>query len=202
MAHSELPHVRKGRIFVTRKRRKADAAERSARRGIQVLFGFLRVLLLVLLSAAAAAAVLFLVFRPVVMGDASMSGTLERGDVLLANRIRTYCADPKRGDLVSFSRNGKWMVKRVIALPGEWVEIVRGNVFIDSRPLTEEGYRTVPAGDMEKKYVPEGCYFVLGDDRTILADSRLEEVGLVRRQEVAAINGVRIYPLYRITLFG
>ncbi len=185
-----------------RKGKKADAALRRSRKGIPILFGILRVLLLVFLSAAAAAAVLFLVFRPVVMGDASMSGTLERGDILLADRIRTYCEDPKRGDLISFSRNGKWMVKRVIALPGEWVEIVRGNVYIDSRPLTEEGYRTVPAGDMAKRYVPEGYYFVLGDDRTVLADSRLEEIGLIRRQEVAAINGVRIYPLYGITFFG
>ena len=87
-------------------------------------------------------------------------------------------------------------------MPGEWVEIVRGNVYIDSRPLTEEGYRTVPAGNMEKRFVPEGSYFVLGDDRTVLADSRLEEIGMIRRREVAAINGVRVYPFYSLTVFG
>ena len=133
------------------KKRRANGIEtrRGTRSGIPVFFGFVRVLVLIMISAVVAAAVLFVFFRPVVVGDASMSGTLEYGDILLANRVRTYCADPKRGDLIAFARNGEWMIKRVIAVPGEWVEIVRGNVYIDSRPLTEKGYRTVPAGSME-----------------------------------------------------
>lgn len=194
MAGRGLPVVREGRVFVKRRLKN--------RTGRPLLFGILRILILTAISAAVAAAVLFVLFRPVVMGDASMSGTLERGDILLANRLRTYCADPKRGDLIAFSRNGEWMIKRVIAMPGEWVEIVRGSVYIDSRPLTENGYRTVPAGNMEKRFVPEGCYFVLGDDRTFLADSRLDEIGLIRRREVEAINGVRVYPFYSLTVFG
>lgn len=109
--------------------------------------------------------------RRFIISELSMAPALRPGDRLLAQRIRR----PHRGDVVFFThprREGFWLVKRVIGLPGEEVRIVDGRVVIDGSDREDlwAGASTVPEGDWT---VPQGHMFVLSDARhRTLADSR------------------------------
>jgi signal peptidase I len=109
--------------------------------------------------------------RRFIISELSMAPALRPGDRLLAQRLRR----PLRGDVVFFThprREGFWLVKRVIGLPGEEVRIVEGRVVIDGSHSEDPwaGAPTVPEGEWE---VPPGHMFVLSDARhRTLADSR------------------------------
>ena len=146
---------------------------------------------------------IFLAVRSVVQNfrveGASMDPTLHTGQYLLINKVLYARADgtllermvpdrtpndtpnfifggPERGDIVVFLSPGqtdKDFIKRVIALPGETVRIVNGQVFVNGKPI-EEPYITHRATyDLESKVVPPGSYFVLGDNRPNSSDSHL-----------------------------
>ena len=180
---------------------KEKAFRSEGRKNIWFLQGAARFLFFFAVTAAIICFLLLIWFRPVVIGDISMGNTLEEGEIFLADRLSIYVREPERGDLVLFKRDETLFIKRIIAMPGERVEIVNGQVFIDSVPLDESMYEIVSAGDMEPFLISENAFFVLGDDRTILADSRLEEIGTVGRKEVIAVNGVRIFPIFRFIVF-
>jgi len=150
----------------------------------------LRALLLTLLAFALVAASVETV---VVDGD-SMQPALVSGQHLLVNKLAYARADqsplvsggedrlrylfggPRRGDLMVFRFPGvpeRELVKRLIGLPGEEVEIVRGQVFVDGRALAEP-YLAV-SGDYSypRQRIPAGQYFVLGDNRPESNDSHL-----------------------------
>ena len=106
----------------------------------------------------------------------SMISTLNVDDLVVANRLAYVFKDPERGDIIFFAfpdDESLTYVKRIIGLPGEKVEIKKRQVYINDEPL-DEPYLN---GRMEKEeagpfYVPEGCYFVMGDNRNISVDSR------------------------------
>ncbi|HQW50651.1 MAG TPA: signal peptidase I, partial [Tepidiformaceae bacterium] len=136
----------------------------------------------------------------------SMLPTLEDGQFLIVNKLvysevdmeklgkyvpfinagddeqRHIFHGPERGDIVVLRDPRKPetdLIKRVIGLPGETVEIVNGKVFINDM-LLEEPYITTPWNDTKTKIlIPEGEYYVLGDNRDNSLDSRSSQVGLV-----------------------
>ena len=136
----------------------------------------------------------------------SMYPTLEDGQFLIVNKLvysevdveklskfipfvdpgddpkRNVFHGPERGDIVVLRDPRKPetdLIKRVIGLPGETVEIVGGKVYINDR-LLEEPYITTPWNDTRPKIlIPEGEYYVLGDNRDNSLDSRSSQVGLV-----------------------
>ncbi|MEZ3433113.1 MAG: signal peptidase I [Lachnospiraceae bacterium] len=121
------------------------------------------------------------------IGD-SMRPVLENGDVVLVNRLVYNARRPRRGDIIVFkpkgNENSHYYIKRVIALPGETVEIIENRIYIDGEKL-DEPYETtnidyvgLVSGEMKLK---EDEYFVLGDDRESSEDSRNPEVGSVKR---------------------
>lgn len=107
----------------------------------------------------------------------SMSPTLEAGDHILVTPMARYLGGtaPERGDVVVF-RNPEvgpgYFVKRVIALPGEHVELRDGSVRIDGRVL-EEPWTAEPTQGSLSEIVPAGHVFVLGDHRGDSIDSRV-----------------------------
>ncbi len=123
-------------------------------------------------------------------GD-SMKPVLNNGDVVLVNRFSYTFGSPKRGDLIVFkpkgNENNHDYIKRVVALPGETVELVEGGIYIDGEKL-DESYETTPLTDVgivtDKITLEEDEYFVLGDDRQNSEDSRDMEVGNVKRSEI------------------
>lgn len=124
------------------------------------------------------------------VGD-SMNPVLKNGDVVLVNRIVYNAASPKRGDIIVFkpkgNENAHYYTKRIIGLPGETVEIIEGSVYIDGEKL-EESYETSEiksVGILTEKTTLKGDeYFVLGDNRENSEDSRMADVGMVKRSYI------------------
>lgn len=149
------------------------------------------------LIVVAAVAVLIsnLLFPVLRIYGVSMEPALVNGNVVLAVRDGFY----DRGDVIAFYYNNKILVKRAIGLPGEWVDIdENGNVSIDGR-LLEETYLSQKAlgeCDIEFPYqVPDGRYFVIGDNRSISSDSRNSSVGCVAEEQIIGELVFRIWPL-------
>lgn len=125
----------------------------------------------------------------------SMSPTLTNGDIVAAMRYGSY----ERGDIVAFYYNEQILVKRIIGLPGEMVDIdADGNVSIDGEPLDEPYLDEKALGEcnIELPYqVPEGRYFVMGDNRSVSSDSRSSQVGCVAEEQVIGKLIFRLWPL-------
>ena len=106
----------------------------------------------------------------------SMEPTLRTNQYLLVNKVSYMIGEPKRGDVVvlKFPQDPRRdFIKRVVALPGEEVEVRGGVVYIDNRALDEPYVLSKPAYPYSKKRVPAGSYFVLGDNRNNSHDSHV-----------------------------
>lgn len=143
-----------------------------------------------------------------VSGD-SMLDTLHNGDQLI---ITGYNYTPKCGDIVIIAKNAsktelgriytnKPLVKRIVATEGQTVEIKDGCLYVDDVKQQEDYARTLTEdnGFKGKQTVPEGCIFVLGDNRGDSADSRL--IGFIPKQYVMGKVLCRIYPFDSIAAF-
>jgi signal peptidase I len=104
----------------------------------------------------------------------SMVATLEDNQVLVVNKLGYRLHDPQRGDIIVFrdphTPNRK-LIKRVIGLPGETVEIQQGQVFINGQPLEEPYIQNPGYYSSPPTQIPDGQYFVLGDNRNNSSDS-------------------------------
>lgn len=137
-----------------------------------------------------------------ISGD-SMLGTLADGNMIVT--LRTERVEP--GDLaVFFSSGGKLLVKRVIAEAGDEVNILGdGTVTVNGEVLEEPYAANKACGDYDIKLpyvVPQGRYFVLGDNRTISIDSRNSALGCVSGEQIIGKAVVKIWPLEEVRLLG
>lgn len=132
--------------------------------------------------------------------SASMEPTIMTGDRLIGNRLAYINSDPQRGDIVIFlypDNENEIFIKRVIGLPGETVTIREGLVYIDdsSYPLDESSYvTTTPLGDFGPFEVPEGAYFMMGDNRNNSMDSRYWNRHYVFKDKILGKAWVRYFP--------
>ena len=123
-------------------------------------------------------------------GD-SMSPVLKNGDVVLINRIVYDARKPRRGEIIAFRPNGNenahYCIKRVVGLPGETVQIKDGKIYIDGKVQKKNVYTSDLdfAGIAEKKLtLGDTEYFVLGDNSAGSDDSRLADIGNVKREDI------------------
>ena len=133
-----------------------------------------------------------LCFRVVVVSGPSMNNTLVDGDwLLLAGSV--FYGQPKQGDIVVASKdsydNGTPIIKRVIALEGQTVDIdfEQGIVYVDGVALDEPYIKaptTLDEGMPFPMVVSEGCVFVMGDNRGNSKDSRSPQIGLIDKREI------------------
>lgn len=132
----------------------------------------------------------------------SMIPTIQINDHLIINRIPLYFSDPKPGDIVVFHHD-KELIKRVIGVPGDTLDIKDGQVYINGSPL-DEPYLYEPNSTysfmMEEIVfpleIPDQMYFMMGDNRNNSEDSRY--FGMINRKEIYAKSGICIWPLSRI----
>jgi signal peptidase I len=137
-----------------------------------------------LFSATASLLIILFLYQPVRVEGISMLPRLVDQDRLFINKFVYHFEDISRGDVVVFRYprdTTKSYIKRIIALPGDKLRIVHGQVFVNDKPIAEqyvpEEYRDTKSVDA--MIVPAGEYYVLGDHRCIASDSR--DFGPVRR---------------------
>lgn len=123
-------------------------------------------------------------------GD-SMKPVLQNGDVVLVNRLIYNASKPKRGDIIAFKPNGNenthYSIKRVVGLPGETVQIKDGSVYINGKETLEHIFAEdiEEAGIADEPVILKGTeYFVLGDNHLSSDDSRMADIGNVKRSEI------------------
>ena len=139
--------------------------------------------------------------------SASMEDTVMTGDRIIAFRLAYVFSQPKRFDIVVFKfpdNESIYYIKRIIGLPGETVDIKNGKVYIDGsgEPLDDGFIRETQdiEGDM-RFVVPEGCYFMMGDNRNNSVDSRYWNRKFVEKKKILGEAVIRYYPLNGIKVF-
>jgi signal peptidase I len=152
-----------------------------------------------LLSAALVLAIALVLTHPVyrIYGTAMLPG-LSDGDIVIAVKDD----QPKQGDVVALSYNNKVLIRRVIAVSGDEVDIDRsGNVFVNGG-LLQESYlsgKSYESCDIQLPCkVEDKHFFVMGDNRSLALDSRQTEIGCPAAENVLGKAAFRIWPLHRI----
>lgn len=124
----------------------------------------------------------------------SMEPSLHHGQYLVVNKAVYWFHPPQRGDVIVFrslENPDRDLIKRVIALPGETVEIKEGKVYIDGAPLNDP--YDEPDYIYPSRQVPDGYYFVLGDNRNSSSDSHVW--GMLPRENMIGKAWLSYWPL-------
>ena len=128
----------------------------------------------------------------------SMLPTLETGEKIFVTRYTYYFQEIERGDIVVCDFPSDYYpdhyVKRVIGLGGEKVSIKNGVVYINGEALSEDYILSPPIDDMEETVVPEGCVFVMGDNRNNSTDSRKSYIGPINKKLIIGKARCILFP--------
>lgn len=146
------------------------------------------------------------VFQPHQVKGASMDPTFHDGQYIITSKIAYRLDKPKLGDVVVFKSTQDIdyeFIKRIIAVPGDRVKIKDGVVFVNGNPLTEY-YTQSPTNPFSNGFIredeeisiPQGAYFVLGDNRIRSSDSR--DWGFVPYNAIVGKVIFRYYPFDKI----
>jgi len=158
--------------------------------------GVLRSTIGILITVAAVAILIAVLLLPVLqIYGKSMNPTLEEGNIVLSVKGSEF----KTGDVIAFYYNNKILVKRVIANPGDWVDITEdGTVYVNSREIKEPYIRVKALGETNitlPYQVPESKLFVMGDNRDVSVDSRNTAVGCVAEEQIVGKIVYRVWPI-------
>ncbi|MBR6472880.1 MAG: signal peptidase I [Firmicutes bacterium] len=170
------------------------------------ILGWIRDILIAILIAL----IVLALFKPIIIQQHSMEPNFYQGDyVITFKQAYRFSAQPEQGDIIVFrstlkDSNGKDknLIKRVIAVGGDTLEIIDGYVYVNGEELDEpyvleEGM----SGDMDRITVPEGKLFCCGDNRAVSVDSRDEDVGFVDEHDIVGKVILRLYPFNKIQTF-
>lgn len=160
----------------------------------------LRSTVFALVTAAAAAVLVATLWMPVLqIFGSSMTPTLQEGQIVVS--VKDDAMEP--GDIVAFYYGNKVLIKRYIAGPGSWVDIQEdGTILLDGVVLEEPYLQEKAFGicDLEFPYqVPEGTYFLVGDQRETSVDSRHSSVGCIAEDQIV---GKIVYRVWPFDVFG
>jgi len=127
----------------------------------------------------------------------SMLPTIEEGDYIMVSKATYFFHEPQRGDIIVLRspQNNSDLIKRIIALPGDTVEIRDDTVFINGTPLVEPYYLEPPHYIVPPQEIPNGNYFVLGDNRNNSSDSH--RGWTVPRKNIVGKAWITYWPPYR-----
>lgn len=164
----------------------------------------IRELLETVVSAVLIAAfIMIFIARAYTVNGDSMLPTLQHGERLLVDKISYRFVEPSRGEIIVFKNpadTSEQFVKRVIGLPGDKVAISQGVVYVNDQPI-EENYTFAPARiGFSPQIVPEGTYFVLGDNRNNSEDSRFSRVGFLPCNLIVGRAIWRYWPLTQVDI--
>lgn len=159
----------------------------------------LRSTIYMLITVAAMAVLVATLWLPVLrIYGSSMTPTLQDGEIICTVKASNF----EPGDIISFYYNNKILVKRVIARPGEWINIDESGTVSVNGEVLEEPYLVEKAlgdTDIELPYqVPDGKIFVMVDHRSTSVDSRNTAVGCVAQEQVVGKIVFRVWPFERL----
>ena len=153
-------------------------------------------------AAALAFVVRTFIFEPVRVDGSSMLNTLTDSDFMIATKFDYLLGDPERFDIVICdypnTDDGMYRVKRVIGLPGETIELRAGELYVDGEHVAQDFDMTENETYFGPLTVPEGCYFVMGDNRNNSKDSRSPMVGPLKRSEIKGHVRCVVFPFSRM----
>lgn len=163
----------------------------------------LRSVIATLITVAAIAVLIAQSLLPVLrIYGSSMNPTLSQGNVVVAVKSSSF----KTGDIVAFYWNNKILIKRAIAMPGDWVDIDdEGNVSVNGKVIDEPYLKEKALGqcDITLPYqVPDSGIFVMGDNRSVSVDSRSTTIGVVSDEQIVGKIVFRIWPLNSLGLLN
>ena len=182
----------KEQVETERKRYRRQKAYNKALRGT----------VYVLTIVAAVAVLVATLVLPVLQIEVtSMEPTLTSGDIVLLAKTTRF----SYGELCAFTWNNKLLVKRVIGLPGDWIEIdTDGAIYLNGEKLDEPYVQQPDFGECDLEFpfqVPQEQYFVVGDMRESSIDSRNSLIGCIPKDQIVGKVFFRVWPLRDIRLF-
>ena len=182
--------------------KKQVETERKRYRRQQAYNKALRGTVYVLTIVAAVAVLIATLVLPVLQIEGtSMEPTLSNGDIVLLTKTTRF----QRGDLCAFTWNNKLLVKRVIGIPGDWIEIdVDGTIYLNGDKLDEPYVQQLALGECDLEFpfqVPHEQYFVVGDMRESSIDSRNSMIGCIPKDQIVGRVFFRVWPFKRISFF-
>ena len=182
----------KKQVETERKRYRRQKAYNKALRGT----------VYVLTIVAAVAVLIATLILPVLQIEGtSMEPTLSNGDIVLLAKTPRF----ERGDLCGFTWNNKLLIKRVIGLPGDWIEIdTDGTIYLNGDKLEEPYVEHKALGECDLEFpfqVPQEQYFVIGDMRESSIDSRNTVIGCIPKEQIVGKVFFRIWPFKSIRFF-
>jgi signal peptidase I len=166
---------------------------------------------IVVVALLAATVVKASVVEAYAIPSASMSPTIQVGDRVLVDKLSYDFGAPRRGDIIVFAKPAADidpgvtdLIKRVIGLPGQTIQSgPGGTILVDGKPIAEPwlsaAARANPGPPIPQMTVPEGDYYVMGDNRDDSDDSRY--FGPVPGRLIIGRAVVRIWPLSRLHRF-
>lgn len=179
--------------------------ERGAMRVAGSFLGlFFETIKVVLISMAIILPIRYFLIQPFYVEGASMEPTFNSNEYLLVDEITFRFQQPKRGDVVVFHypRDPRqFYIKRVIGLPGDTIAIREGIVYINNQKLDEPYLDELRIGDsnLEPTTIPDGSYYLLGDNRANSLDSRI--FGPVEKKFVVGRVWLRGWPIDKFSFF-
>ncbi len=152
-----------------------------------------------LLVVAAIAVLISLLFLPVLrVTGSSMTPTMQNDELIICSKLSNF----KTGDIVAFYYNNRILLKRVIGVAGDTIDIKEdGTVFLNGEQLNEPYVSELAFGECDIKLpyqVPDNRIFVMGDHRSVSIDSRSTAVGCISDEFVIGKVFLRIWPLENI----
>lgn len=179
----------KKQVETERKRYRRQKAYNKALRGT----------VYVLTIVAAVAVLIATLVLPVLQIEGtSMEPTLSNGDIVLLAKTTRF----DRGELCAFTWNNKLLVKRVIGLPGDWIEIdTNGTIYLNGEKLDEPYVQQLAFGECDLEFpfqVPQEQYFVVGDMRESSIDSRNSLIGCIPKDQIVGKGFFRVWPFASI----
>lgn len=159
----------------------------------------LRSTVYVLIIIVAISSICATLFMPVIeITDSSMKPLLNDGDIVLTVKDNKF----KTGDIVAFYYGNKILIKRVIGVESDFVNIDKdGIVYVNGKILKENYVKELKKGDSDIKYpvqVSDGSIFVLSDERDVLTDSRTINVGQIKTNDIIGKVIFKVWPLKKI----
>ena len=137
-------------------------------------------------------------FSPIMVNGESMYDTLHDKDIMILDRVSLRHNDLKRFDIVVIQYRNKYLIKRVIGLPGEEVEYKDSKLYINGEYVEENflGEDVItPDYKLPTEKVPDGFYFVVGDNRTNSNDSRY--LGCFSLNKIYGVTSFTVFPFDR-----